>query len=57
MKKYNNQTKGYKIDIFVKGNYYSSTDQSKTCKSAKENFLRLFPTVNAKDVIARFDNN
>jgi len=40
MKKYNNSTGCYKIDIFVCGVYFCSTDQSKTCKEAKEKFLK-----------------
>ena len=35
-KKYNSSTGCYKIDIFINGNYYCSTDQHKTCKSATE---------------------
>jgi len=35
-KKYNSSTGCYKIDIFVNGYYYCSTDQHKTCKSAVE---------------------
>jgi hypothetical protein len=36
MKKYNNITKCYKIDIFINGEYFASTQQHKTCKSASE---------------------
>lgn len=36
---WNNQKKCYKIDIFVDGNYACSTNQSKTCKQAKERFI------------------
>jgi len=36
MKKYNNQTGCYKIDLFINGSYFCSTAQSKTCKEAKE---------------------
>ena len=35
MKKYNSSTGCYKIDIFADGVYLCSTDQHKTCKSAK----------------------
>lgn len=35
-KKYNSQTGCYKIDIFLNGEYYCSTEQHKTCKSATE---------------------
>ena len=35
-KKYNSSTGCYKIDIFLNGNYYCSTYQHKTCKSATE---------------------
>lgn len=43
MKKYNNSTGCYKIDIFIDGVYFCSTDQSKTCKQAKEKFLKKYP--------------
>ena len=33
-RKYNDQTRCYKIDLFIDGTYYCSTDQSKTCKEA-----------------------
>lgn len=36
MKKYNNITKCYKIDIFINNEYFASTQQHKTCKSATE---------------------
>lgn len=36
MKKYNNTTGCYKIDIFINGAYFASTQQHKTCKSAAE---------------------
>ena len=39
-KKYNRQTGGYKIDIFYDGNYLCSTDWHKTCKEAKENYVK-----------------
>lgn len=35
-RKYNAQTKCYKIDIFVNNVYYCSTAQHKTCKSAAD---------------------
>ena len=44
MKKYNNQTKCYKIDIYIGGAYACSTDQSKSLKAAKERYLQLHPT-------------
>jgi len=34
MKKYNNQTGCYKIDLFLNGEYLCSTDQSNSCKQA-----------------------
>lgn len=36
MRKYNNITKCHKIDIFINGAYFASTQQHKTCKSAAE---------------------
>ena len=40
MKKvYNDQTGNYKIDLFINGMYVASTDWSKTCKQAKQNWL------------------
>jgi len=41
MKKYNNQTGCYKIDIFLNGAYLCSTDQSKTCKAAVKRYAEL----------------
>jgi len=41
MKKYNSQTGCYKIDIFLDGCYICSTEQSKTCKAAKERFKEV----------------
>ena len=38
MKKYNNQTGGYKIDLFMDGKYLCSTDWSKTLKAAKQRY-------------------
>ena len=54
-KKYNDQTKCYKIDIYVKQNYVCSTDQSKTCKEAKQKFLNYNKDINEKDVKCYFD--
>jgi hypothetical protein len=48
MKKYNNQTGCYKIDIFLNGKYVCSTDQSKTCKQAKEKYLKHYPNTKGK---------
>jgi hypothetical protein len=48
MKKYNNSTGCYKIDIYVEGVYYCSTDQSKTCKAAKKRFSELHPKIDIK---------
>lgn len=48
-KKYNNQTGYYKIDIFGcdkdsdKWMYLCSTDQSKTCKIAVQNYILRHP--------------
>lgn len=57
-KKYNPHTKGYKIDIYVNGTYYCSTDWAKTCKAAKLRFLevhkyKLNPTDKVKAVFFR----
>jgi hypothetical protein len=54
-RKYNNQTGCYKIDIFVDGNYWASTDMSKTCKAAKERALETNPQLNGKKITAFFD--
>ena len=43
-KKYNSSTGCYKIDIYIGGAYVCSTDQSKTCKEAKDKFLEKHPT-------------
>ena len=40
-RKYNDQTGNYKIDIFVNGAYYCSTDQAKTCTQAKNRIIEL----------------
>lgn len=42
MKKYNNQTGCYKIDLFLNGAYLCSTEQSKTCKEAKKRYSDRF---------------
>ena len=42
MKKYNNQTRCYKIDLFLNGAYLCSTDQSKTCKEAKKRYAARY---------------
>ncbi len=44
MKKYNNQTGCYKIDIYINGVYKCSTDQSKSCKEAVKKYLLKYPT-------------
>lgn len=41
MKKYNNQTGCYKIDIFLNGSYVCSTEQSRTCKIAKDKYAKF----------------
>lgn len=48
MKRYNNQTGNYKIDLFLNGSYVCSTDQSKTCKQAKETYLKHNPNIKGK---------
>ena len=40
MKKFNNSTGCYKIDVYVDGGYFWSTDWSKTCRDAKEKAIR-----------------
>ena len=57
MKKYNNSTKCYKIDIYVNGIYNCSTDQSKTCKEAKQKFLSILKHSNNEDVKCHFAKN
>lgn len=54
-KKYNNQTGCYKIDLFVNGRYQCSTDQSKTCKEAKEKFKASFAFLPSDKIQAFFD--
>jgi len=39
--KYNYQTGGYKIDVYIDGAYFCSTDRHKTLKAAKARFLEL----------------
>lgn len=48
MKKFNNQTGCYKIDLFINGAYICSTDQAKTCKKAKERYLKHYPNTQGK---------
>ena len=48
MKKFNNQTGCYKIDLFIDGAYVCSTDQSKTCKEAREKYLKRYPNTQGK---------
>ena len=55
MKKFNNQTGCYKIDIFIDGVYYCSTEQSKNCKIAKDRFIALHPK-NTGKVTAHYWN-
>lgn len=50
MKKYNDSTGCYKIDIYVCGRYACSTDMSKTCKEAKTKYLSNCPSLSEKDV-------
>jgi len=54
MRKYNNQTGCYKIDIFYNGTYFCSTDWSKSCKAAKERIIQLHPEFNPVLVKANF---
>ena len=54
MKKLNDQTGGYKIDIFVNGAYICSTDWNKKCKDAKKRYLELNPKVNPQTVKCNF---
>jgi hypothetical protein len=54
MKKYNNQTGCYKIDVFVDGTYLWSTDKFKTCKAAKIRAIELLPWSTGK-VTAHFN--
>lgn len=57
MKKYNNQTGCYKIDIYYKNEYLCSTEQSKTLKAAKERFLFLHPEINPIDIKCIYSKN
>lgn len=54
MKKYNNQTGCYKIDVFVDGTYLHSTDRHKTCRSAKARALEIYPELKNRKVTANF---
>jgi hypothetical protein len=54
-KKYNSQTGCYKIDIFINGRYVTSTDQSKTCKEAKEKYSKRFALAQDEKLTAFFD--
>ena len=53
-RKYNNQTGCYKIDVFLNGRYLWSTDQHKTCKSAKTRAIELNLGINPKQITAFF---
>jgi len=57
MKKYNNQTGCYKIDIFYNGQYQCSTDRSKTCKDAKMKYIEKYRPCNEKAITALFYKN
>lgn len=58
MKKYNNQTKCYKIHLFLNGKYLCSTDWSKTCKEAKQKYADTYYNGNIpKGLKANFDRN
>lgn len=54
MKKYNNQTGCYKIDLFINGCYVCSTDQSKTCKEAKEKYTKHWCLAHNEKLTAKF---
>jgi len=54
-RKYNTSTKGFKIDLHYDGVYHSSTDQYKTCKAAKDDFINKHLTLDPKRVTANFD--
>lgn len=56
MKRYNDQTGCYKIDIYVDGAYFCSTDQSKTLKAAKVRFLAKYDFPE-KSVKCKFEND
>lgn len=54
MKKLNNQTRCNKIDIYIDGTYFCSTDMCGTLKGAKKRFLFLHPEINEKDVKCKY---
>lgn len=54
MKKYNNSTGCYRIELFVNGVYFKSTDQSKTCKQAVINCKKAFVFADTEKVTAHF---
>ena len=54
-RKYNTSTKGFKIDVYLKGIYMYSTDIYKTCRAAKDNFIKDNPGINKLFVTANFD--
>lgn len=54
-RKYNTSTGCYKIDVFIDGCYLWSTDQHKTCKSAKNRAEQLNPSIDPKKITAHFD--
>mgnify|MGYP000928100436 CR=1 len=41
VRKYNDQTKCYKINIYLDGVYVTSTDWSKTCRIAKQRYADI----------------
>jgi hypothetical protein len=55
MKIYNDQTRGYKIDIFINGKYHCSTDWQRTCKAAKAWFIKCNSSINPDSVKCYFD--
>jgi hypothetical protein len=55
VKKHNNQTGGYKIDIYDSGGYICSTDWSKTCKQAVERYKERNPKQAENKIFGRFD--
>lgn len=55
MKKYNDQTGGYKIDVYLDEVYLRSTDRHKTLKAAKARFLELNGDVDPDRVKCCFD--
>jgi uncharacterized protein (UPF0303 family) len=57
MKKYNNQTGCYKIDIFVNGRYLFSTDMAKSCKQAVARVKAKYAFVPTDKVTANFDRS